>query len=119
MGEDNQSLEPFFNDTVSEPDGLKRNLRIVTGKKVSEATNTKVSVNNVTTSVLAANASRIEMVFVNDSDEVIYLSLSGTAVMNEGIRLNSRGGSYINVSYIGAVAAICDTGGKNLTICEQ
>jgi len=83
------------------------------------ATNTKVSVGAASTSVLAANSDRIEFLLVNDSDEVIYISLSGTAVMNEGIRLNKSGGSYINCSYVGKVTAICTSGSKNLTVSEQ
>ena len=98
---------------------IQRHSAFVTKELVDSATNTKVSVGNTSTSILAANANRVEMVFVNDSDEVIYLSLSGTAVMNEGIRLNSRGGAYINVTYLGAVTAICTSGTKNLTVCEQ
>ncbi len=52
---------------------------------------------------------------------MIYLSLSDTAVMNEGIRLNANGGAFeINSTnlYTGEVAAICVSGGKNLTVCE-
>ena len=59
--------------------------------------------------------------FVNDSDETIYLNLSGTAVMNEGIRLNANGGSYeinLNNLYTGAVTGICSSGTKNLTVVE-
>lgn len=86
---------------------------------VSTATPTKVAVGAVSTAVLVANANRKFTVFVNDSDTVIYLSLSGTAVMNEGIRLNAAGGNYeinlINL-YLGAVTAICAVAGKNLTV---
>jgi len=82
-------------------------------------TNTKVSVANTTTAVLTAEARRRYALFVNDSDEVIYLSLSDTAVLNEGIRLNASGGSYeINGTnmYVGDVSAISTSGSKNLTV---
>lgn len=85
---------------------------------VSSATNSKVAVGNTDTQVIVSNASRKFAVFVNDSNEVIYLSLSATAVINEGIRLNAGGGAYeINQTnlYTGEVSAICATGGKNLT----
>ncbi|GAH26007.1 unnamed protein product [marine sediment metagenome] len=88
---------------------------------VSTATPTKVAVGVASTAALAANANRKFAVFVNDSNETIYLSLSGTAVINEGIRLNANGGAYetslLNL-YTGAVTAICASGGKNLTVTE-
>lgn len=86
---------------------------------VSSATPTNVTVGVASTTVLAANANRKFAVFVNDSDTTIYLSLSGTAVMNEGIRLNASGGSYeINLTnlYLGVITAICVAAGKNLTV---
>ena len=85
------------------------------------ATTGKVTVGAVSTAVLAALAARHFAQFVNDSDETIYLDLSDTAVMNEGIRLNASGGSFeINWTnlYTGAIAAICASGGKNLTVTE-
>ena len=93
----------------------------VSGSAATTATNTKVSVGSSSTSVLALNASRKFAIFVNDSDETIYLNLSGTAVMNEGIRLNANGGSYeinLNNLYTGAVTGICSSGTKNLTVVE-
>ena len=65
-----------------------------------------------------ANTGRISLTLVNDSNEVIYVSKSGTAVMNEGVRLNSAGGSITMEDYTGAVSAICSSGTKNLTVCE-
>jgi len=88
---------------------------------VSSATTTKISVGSSDTQVLVANAARKFAVFVNDSDEAIYLDLSATAVMNEGIRLNAAGGAYeINLLnlYTGEVSAICASGTKNLTVTE-
>ena len=93
--------------------------RVITDtENISVATNTKVTVGNTSTSVLSANSSRTGFALVNDSDEDIYVSLSGTAVMNEGIRINSDGGSVIDDAYRGAITAICTTGGKNLTVME-
>lgn len=86
-----------------------------------DVTNTKVSIGSSSTSVLSANETRKHVVFVNDSDEDIYLSLSDTAVINEGIRLNAHGGSYeinLNNLYTGAISAICASGSKNLTVVE-
>ena len=58
------------------------------------------------------------MVIVNDSDEDVYLNLSGTAVINEGIRINANGGSYVEDIYTGIITGICATGGKNVTVVE-
>ena len=68
------------------------------------------------------NSNRCFALFVNDSDEVIYLSLGSTATLNKGIRLNSRGGAFeINTTnlYIGPVSAICASGNKRLTVLEK
>ena len=88
---------------------------------VNVATTGKISVGAVSTAVLAANANRIFAQFVNDSDEEIYLDLSDTAVMNEGIRLNANGGSFEIGStnlYTGAVTAISGVAAQNLTVSE-
>lgn len=78
-----------------------------------------VTVGSSTTVALAAQAGRVTATFTNDSDEVIYLALGVSAVMNRGIRLNANGGSYeINLSnpWAGAVNAICASGSKNLCV---
>lgn len=90
--------------------------------RFSSATTTKVTVGSSSTPVLSANPDRKYLALVNDSDEVIYVDLSSTAVANEGIRLNASGGSFVmeigNSMYIGAIAAICASGSKNLTVTE-
>lgn len=52
---------------------------------------------NVTTSdseIVAANRARNQITLVNDSDEDVYIATDDeTAVLNQGIRLNSGGGS--------------------------
>lgn len=86
---------------------------------VATATNTKVSIGASDTQVLVASSTRRFAVFVNDSDEAIYLSLSATAVQSEGIRLNAGGGAYMIDAanlYTGEVSAICASGGKYLTL---
>ena len=87
----------------------------------NSATSTKVPVGTTSTTVLSANPNRRLAVFVNDSDTVIYLSLSSTAALNEGIRLNANGGMYeINLMnlYTGEVSAISSADSKNLTVTE-
>ena len=81
---------------------------------------------NVTTAsgeVMAANSARRYAIFTNDSDQVIYLSLGGTAVINKGIRLNANGGSYEIKGenlFVGSVKAIhAGSGNKVLTHIED
>ena len=57
-------------------------------------TNSKKSIGTSSTIVLAKNLSRKIADIVNDSDQVIYLALGASAVLNKGIRLNAGGGSY-------------------------
>jgi len=86
-------------------------------------THTAPSIGSSTTTALAANASRLYAMFINDSDEVIYLKLGASAVLNEGIRLNANGGSYemskkIGNLYTGVVNGICTSGDKVCLVCE-
>jgi len=85
------------------------------------ATTTAVTIGATTTAVLATKPERKSATLVNDSDEVIYLALGGTAVMNQGIRLNAAGGSYeVNATnlYTGAISAICASGTKVLCVTQ-
>lgn len=85
---------------------------------------TKVTVGNTTTSVLAANTGRGFLSLVNDSDTVIYLKFGEAAVMNEGIRLNASGGSMVISQrdflpeFLGSINAIASAGSKNLCVFE-
>ena len=84
-------------------------------------TDTKVAVDTSTTVVLAANASRKDAVFVNDSNKPIYLARGNDAVLNQGIRLDADGGTYQinrNNLFLGAINAIAEGGAKNLTVSE-
>ncbi len=76
-----------------------------------------------TTEALAANASREYAMFINDSDEVIYIELGDDAILNEGIRLNASGGSYEMSRKIGnldtrVVNGISASGSKVLLVTE-
>jgi len=86
-------------------------------------THTHPSVGSGTTQALAANANRLYGLFVNDSNETIYLKLGADAVLNQGIRLNANGGSYemskkLGNLYTGTINAICASGGKVLLVTE-
>ncbi|MBA7671226.1 hypothetical protein ES703_79379 [subsurface metagenome] len=73
------------------------------------------------TLVVEENRQRMILCLVNDSDEAIYLSLGGQAVMNSGIRLNAAGGSVVLSGFTrfrGSVSGICASGTKVLCIEE-
>ncbi len=80
-------------------------------------------IGNTTTLALALNANREYGMFINDSDEEIYIELGDDAVMNQGIRLNASGGSFEMSRKIGnldtrVVNAICSSGTKVLLVTE-
>ena len=90
---------------------------------VTTPTHSAPTIAALTTAALAANASRLYALFVNDSDEAIYLKLGAAAVLNAGIRLNANGGSFemslaAGNLYVGAVNGICASGGKKLLVTE-
>lgn len=90
---------------------------------VTTPTHTKKTIAITTTEVLAANTNRKWALFVNDSDEVIYIKLGANAVLNEGIRINASGGSFemssnIGNLYTGAINGICTSGSKTLLVTE-
>lgn len=89
-------------------------------EEVSNITNLNVSIGTSSTQVLAANSNRKLLILVNDSDENIYVSLGGTATLNNGIRLNANGGSFVldNPIYKGVVNAISSSGSKTLAGVE-
>lgn len=88
------------------------------------STHQAVVVGTASTQVLAGNANRRYALFVNDSDEPIYLALGVAAVVNDGVRLNSRGGGYemnakVGNLFRGAVHAVHGgTGTKRLLASE-
>jgi hypothetical protein len=101
---------------------LEKNLRASLsdgGTQVTTSTPTSVTVGAASTQVLAANASRLQAVLVNNSDEEIYYAKGASAVLNAGVRLNAYGGSATINGFKGAINAICASGGKNLSVMED
>jgi len=81
----------------------------------------KVEVGTESTLVLKANERRKYASFVNDSLQIIYLSLGWPAAVGEGIRLNPEGGWYEirwGNLFRGDVFAIVPTGVGSLTVVE-
>ena len=86
-------------------------------------THTAVSVLVTNTAVIAANPNRRCLLLINDSANIIYLMLGGTAVANQGIRLNAAGGNYemsprLGNLYRGAINAIALTGTSVLLVTD-
>jgi len=95
----------------------------VSGEKYTTPTHSAVTVGSSTTEVLAASATRLYVLLVNNSSEDIYIKLGAEAVMNQGIRINAGGGSYemsklIGNLYVGVINGICTSGSKILLATE-
>lgn len=82
------------------------------------ATNDSATMGAASAQIVAAKTTRISLTLVNDSDSVIYISKSATAVLNKGIRLNEYGGSVSFSDYTGVVSGISSDANKNLTYIE-
>jgi len=90
------------------------------GPKFIVGKNFSIDVGPKSVLVLPANPRRGYASFVNDSLEVIYLSLGEEAVIGQGVRLNPEGGWYEITQtnlYQGDIYAICPGAGK-LSVIE-
>ncbi len=88
---------------------------------ITTVTDSSATVGVATGVALAANVARVNAVFVNDSEETIYLARGNDAVVGSGIRLNANGGSYEidgGNLFVGIVNAIATGAGANLTVSE-
>jgi hypothetical protein len=74
----------------------------------SVASNTTPTINNISSVVLAANASRKNAYVFNQTGGVVFLKLGAAAVINEGIRLVNNSMYEINSSnlWLGSINAI-------------
>lgn len=91
----------------------------------SAVTHSAVNVTTASTQVVATISSgrkRNLLILINDSDTTIYCNLAGgTAVANEGIRLNASGGSIfmdVSVTYTAVNCIHGGTGNKVLLVSE-
>lgn len=81
-----------------------------------------VEVGSNSTEILDSDSLRKLLILTNDSDEIIYLSMDGSAAeMNKGIRLNASGGSILlDTKILGnKINGICTSGGKNLLVVAK
>lgn len=88
----------------------------------STVTHTTLSVSSTSIQALASNANRKYAFFQNNSNQNMYLSLSGAATNNAGILLRADGGQYtitLNNLFTGQINVILPTGGtRDLLITE-
>lgn len=84
----------------------------------TSANNTYATVGVVSGVIVAANANRVSVDIVNDSDTVIYLAKGATAVVGSGIRLNANGGSVSISDWKEVINGISSGANKNATVCE-
>ncbi len=88
---------------------------------IDTVTDTFATVGVASAEALAENQRRVNAIFVNDSDETIYLARGNAAVVGSGIRLNANGGWFEideNNMFKGAVNAIATGADANLTVSE-
>lgn len=96
-----------------------RNNDPVAQSDVAAQPGTSVSVGTSSTEVVAANGARVAVVIGNDhATQVLYLSLGGTAVANEGIRVNAAGGQVTITSYTGAINGIATGASTTALVAE-
>ncbi len=83
---------------------------------------------NASAVVLEMNLRRYRVVFVNDSDTIIYLMKGNGAALNVGLRLNANGGSYseemhmhngMGIMYTGIWTAYSGAANKILQVAED
>lgn len=85
----------------------------------ARTTQATVAVGAASVSLAVANIDRVALVVCNDhATQIVYLSLGGTAVVGQGIRLNAAGGSHVIDYYTGAVNAIATGAGTGVSVAE-
>lgn len=106
--------------------GLWRPLKVDTDGRLSVSTsptqgatgvNSAVSVGTSSTLVIAANASRRQLLLSNQGLQTIYITFGATAVLATGFPLPSLGGIFLD-TYTGVVSAIAGTAGQDLRVVE-
>jgi hypothetical protein len=95
----------------------------VTVGSARTAAHTAPTVGNSSGSVLAANGSRKAALFVNDSNEDIYITINTAAALHTGILVPANGGGYEMAQEQGTLSqatiyGICASGGKTLLVTE-
>ena len=94
-------------------------LTSVVGVSNSNVSGAGVTVGTSSTTVVATNYARREVVLTNDhASNIVYLALGSAAVLNQGIRLNPGGGTYITENFTGTINAIATGSGTTVTYSE-
>lgn len=75
-----------------------------------------VTIGTSSAQVVPANSARVGVYICNDhATNTLYLSLGGTAVANQGIRLNAAGGTAFIQEYSGVINGIAS--GASTVVC--
>lgn len=82
------------------------------------SSNTQVSCATTSTSVAAENASRMQIIAMNQSAIDVYLCYAGTCTTAIGTRLTENMG-LVEDNYLGAVTCITSAGTATLSVKEQ
>ncbi len=85
----------------------------------AETPNDSATIGATSGVVVPANDNRVAAYVCNDhATNIVYLSLGGTAVANEGIRLNAAGGAVVIYHYSGVITAIASGADTNVIFSE-
>lgn len=93
---------------------------LITGNPFSTGTNSRPTVTNASSTILASNSGRKYAYIFNQSGAVIYIKFGATAVANEGIRLPNN--EMIEITgeklWTGAINAIRGAGSGAVEVFE-
>ena len=77
-----------------------------------------ITIGNEPTLVLEENPERIQVIVINVSDEVIYVTRGMDASVGTGEIVKSGESYTFENAYTGVISAICESGGKDLKVFE-
>ena len=95
-----------------------------TNQNISQTDTAKTPKSAVTvgasdTQIVPANGARVAVVICNDhASNILYLALGGTAVANQGIRVNAAGGTVFLPEFTGEIRGIATGAGTVVTFSE-
>lgn len=114
VGAGSTGAESYFADVTSE-----RRLQ-TQGPAAGTALNSRVSVSNASSQLLAADSTRKMAIITNNSGATIWLKLGAAAVVNEGFQLASGATYEINSTnlWTGTINAIKSGGNVNIDVFQ-
>lgn len=116
-----QIIRQVYNSTalalrVVNPDGSS-----ISVNKATVATNTRPTVSNVSSVILASNSNRKSALIFNQSGAVVYLQFGAAAVVGQGRRLANNETYEIDSTnlYTGDIRAIRNAGSGEIEVTEK